>query len=145
MNTFQMKIQGILDGTYTIPQEDLNIEQRLWDRFYETEKLELTEDEEERIRKFKEYQRNYHREYYRKKLSKGKWTADRVYIPRTKESARHSQNKRQYNYRSKKCVYLGETLNFGTLTHRLFKIYGSWQEATAHAKLYLIKEGENNE
>jgi hypothetical protein len=146
MTSFQMKIQGILDGTYTIPQEDLKIEQRLWERQYVIEDIDLTEDEEERIRKFKEYQRNYHREYYRKKLAKGKWTVNRAYIPRTKESARRSQNKRQYNYRSKKCVYLGDTLNFGTLLHRLFKIYGNWPEATAHAKLYLIKDGdENNE
>lgn len=145
MTNFQLKIKGILDGTYIVPQSDINLENRLWERQYIIEDVNLTEDEEERIRKFKEYQREYHREYYRRKLSKGKWTADRAYISRTKESAHSSQNKRQYNYRSKKCVYLGETLNFGTLTHRLFKIYGSWPEATAHAKLYLIKEGENNE
>lgn len=144
MTSFQMKIQGILDGKYIISHSDIILENQLWERHYEAENL-TNEEKAEKIRKFKEYQREYHREYYRKKLAKGKWTADRAYIPRTKESARHSQNKRQYDYRSKKCVYLGETLNFGTLIHRLFKIYGSWPEATAHAKLYLIKEGENNE
>lgn len=141
-----MKIQGILDGKYIISQSEISLENRLWERQYDLEDIILTESEQNKIKKFKEYQREYHREYYRKKLAKGKWTADRAYIPRTKESARRSQNKRQYNYRSKKCVYLGETLNFGTLIHRLFKIYGSWPEATAHAKLYLIKDGdENNE
>ena len=45
MTKYQLRLKGIIDGTYTIPQEDLDIEQRLWDRFYEAEKLELTEDE----------------------------------------------------------------------------------------------------
>ena len=58
MTTFQKKIQGILEGTYTIPQEDLNLEQRLWDHFYDEEKLELTEDELTKIEKYKEKNKN---------------------------------------------------------------------------------------
>ena len=42
------------------------------------------------------------------------------------------------------CNYLGEEIKFGTLMHRLYKEYGNWPEATANAKLYLIKQEENS-
>ena len=141
---FQDRIKGILDGSYNLTPAEVNLERRLWERYVDLDEEKLS-NKEERLEKLKEYNREYHREYYRRKLAKGKWTADRAYIPRTEDSASKSQdksqnNKRQYNYRSKKCVYLGETLNFGTLIHRLFKIYGNWPEATAKAKLYLINQ-----
>lgn len=129
MTPFQLKIKGILDGTYTIPQEDLNIEQRLWDRFYDEEKLELTEEELTKIEKFKEYQRNYHREYYRKRLAKGK-------KPQQKTTPESTKN-RVKKYNSKICVYFGKEVKFGTLVQRLFKLYGSYPEATKKAKEYL--------
>lgn len=129
MNKFQLKLKGILDGTYTIPQEDLNVEQRLWDRFYEAEKLELTEDEEEKIRKFKEYQREYHREYYRRKLSKDKKPQEHTTPAGTKSRVK--------KYNSKICIYFGEEVKFGTLVQRLFKLYGSYPEAIKKAKEYL--------
>lgn len=129
MTTFQKKIQGILEGTYTIPQEDLNIEQRLWDRFYEAEKLELTEDKEERIRKFKEYQRNYHREYYRRKLAKDKKPQE--------HKTPVSTISRVKKYNSKICDYFGEEVKFGALVQRLFRLYGSYPEATKKAKEFL--------
>lgn len=131
MSTFQKKIQGILEGTYEISQEDINLEQRLWDRFYEAEKLELTEEEEERIRKFKEYQRNYHREYYRRKLAKNKKPQQQTTPEGTKSRVR--------KYNSKICIYFGEEVKFGTLVQRLFKLYGSYPEATKKAKEYLRK------
>ena len=129
MTPFQLKIKGILDGTYTIPQKDLNLEQRLWDRFYDAEKLELTEDELTKIEKFKEYQREYHREYYRRKLAKGKKPQEHT----TPESTKS----RVHKYNSKICFYFGEEVKFGTLVQRLFKLYGSYPEATKKAKEYL--------
>lgn len=137
--TFKEKLIGILDGSYNLTPAEVNLENKLWERWIDINEKKLT-NKEESLKRLKEYNREYHREYYRRKIAKGKWTADRAYIPRTESSASRSQNKRQYDYRNKKCVYLGETLNFGTLTHRLFKIYGSWPEATAKAKLYLIKQ-----
>ena len=131
MTTFQKKIQGILDGTYTIPQEDINLEQRLWDRFYDAEKLELTEEEKDKIEKYKEYQRDYHREYYRRKLAKGKKPQQST----TSESGKSRTKK----YNSKICDYLGEEVKLGTLVQRLFKLYGSYPQATAEAKKYLRK------
>lgn len=129
MTTFQLKLKGILDGTYIIPQKDLNVEQRLWERQYLIEDVNLTEDEEERIRKFKEYQRNYHCEYYRRKLAKGKKTQEHT----TPESTKNRVKK----YNSKICVYFGEEVKLGTLIQRLFKLYGSYPEATKRAKEYL--------
>ena len=131
MTPFQLKIKGILDGTYTIPQEDLKIEQRLWDRFYDAEKLELTEDELTKIEKFKEYQREYHREYYRRKLAKNKKPQEHT----TPESTKSRVKK----YNSKICDYFGQEVKLGTLIQRLFKLYGSYPEATKKAKEYLRK------
>lgn len=129
MTPFQKKIQGILEGTYTIPQEDINLEQGLWDRFYDAEKLELTEDELTKIEKFKEYQRNYHREYYRRKLAKGKKPQQQTTPTSTKSRVK--------KYNSKICIYYGEEVKFGTLVQRLFKLYGSYPEATKKAKEFL--------
>lgn len=129
MTPFQKKIQGILEGTYTMPQEDINLETRLWDRFYEAEKLELTEDEAERIRKYKEYQREYHREYYRRKLAKDKKPQEHT----TPESTKNRVKK----YNSKICIYQGSEVKLGTLIQRLFKLYGSYPEATKKAKEYI--------
>ena len=129
MTTFQKNIQGILDGTYTIPQEDISLENRLWERFYDAEKLELTEDEKNKIEKYKEYQREYHREYYRRKLAKGKKPQEHT----TSESTKSRVKK----YNSKVCVYQGSEVKFGTLVQRLFKLYGSYPEATKKAKEFL--------
>ena len=131
MNKFQLKIKGIIEGTYTMPQEDINLETRLWEHLYDIEKLELTEDEQSKIEKFKEYQRNYHREYYRRKLSKGKKPQQHTTSEGTK--------KRVKKYNSKLCYYFGEEVKFGTLVQRLFKLYGSYPKATAEAKKYLYK------
>lgn len=129
MTNFQLRLKGIIDGTYTIPQEDLNVEQRLWERFYDAEKLELTEDEKDKIEKYKEYQRNYHREYYRQKLAKGKKPQQQTTPAGTKSRVK--------KYNSKICIYHGEEVKFGTLVQRLFKLYGSYPQATAEAKNYL--------
>ena len=131
MTKFQLKIKGILEGTYTIPQEDLNLEQQLWERQYIIEDVNLTEDELTKIEKFKEYQRNYHREYYRRKLAKGKKPQQHTTSEGTK--------KRVKKYNSKICDYYGEEVKFGTLVQRLFKIYGSYPDATKKAKEFLHK------
>ena len=129
MTKFQLKLKGILDGTYTIPQEDLKIEQRLWDRFYGEEDVIIGNEEAERIRKYKEYQREYHREYYRRKLAKGKKPQEHTTPESTKGRVR--------KYNSKICVYFGKEVRLGTLVQRLFKLYGSYPEATKKAKEYL--------
>ena len=129
MTKFQLKLKGILDGTYMVPQQDINLENRLWERQYLIEDVSLTEDEEERIRKFKEYQRNYHREYYRRKLAKNKKPQEHT----TPESTKS----RVHKYNSKLCDYFGEEVKFGALVQRLFKIYGSYPEATKRAKEYI--------
>ena len=129
MTLFQKKIQGILDGTYIIPQKDLNLEQRLWDRFYGEEDVIIGNEEAEKIRKYKEYQRNYHREYYRRKLAKGK-------KPQQKTTPESTKN-RVHKYNSKICFYFGEEVKLGTLIQRLFKLYGSYPEATKKAKEFL--------
>ena len=131
MTNFQLKIKGILEGTYMIPQSDINLENRLWERQYIVEDVNLTEDEEERIRKFKEYQREYHREYYRRKLAKGKKPQEHTTPTNTKNRVK--------KYNSKICDYFGEEVKFGTLVQRLFKLYGSYPEATRKAKEYLRK------
>ena len=141
--TFKEKLIGILDGSYNLTPAEVNLENKLWERYVDLD-TENRFYKEESLEAMKEYQRNYHREYYRRKLAKGKWSADRAYIPRTESSASRSQNKRQYDYRNKMCNYLGEEIKFGTLIHRLFKVYGNWPEATAKAKLYLINTEENN-
>jgi len=129
MTNFQRKIKGILDGTYIIPQCDLNLENRLWMRHYSDEDADSDEDEEERIRKFKEYQREYHREYYRRKLAKGKKPQEHT----TPESTKSRVKK----YNSKVCIYMGKEVKLGTLIQRLFKLYGSYPEATKKAKEYI--------
>lgn len=131
MTNFQLKIKGIIDGTYTIPQEDINLENRLWERFYDAEKLELTEDELTKIEKLKEYQRNYHKEYYRRKLAKNKKPQQQTTPAGTKSRVK--------KYNSKICDYFGEEVKFGTLVQRLFKLYGSYPEATKKAKEFLRK------
>ncbi|MBO7731434.1 MAG: hypothetical protein J6S67_02745 [Methanobrevibacter sp.] len=130
MTKFQLKIQGILNGTYIIPQSDINLENRLWERHL-IEEVIIGNEEEERIRKFKEYQRNYHREYYRRKLSKGKKPQQQTTPKSTKSRVK--------KYNSKICDYLGEEVKFGTLVQRLFKLYGSYPEATKKAKEFLRK------
>lgn len=130
MTKFQLKILGILDGTYMVPQSDINLENRLWERQYLIEDINLNEKEEERIRKFKEYQRNYHREYYKRKLAKNKKPQEHT----TPESTKGRVKK----YNSKICDYFGEEVKFGALVQRLFKLYGSYPEATKKAKEYLV-------
>lgn len=148
--TFKEKIKGILDSSYNLTPAEVNLEQRLWERHYSTEDENIIICSEERIRELKEYNREYHREYYRRKLAKGKWTADRAYTTRTEGSVSRSQdksqnNKRQADYRNKLCNYLNETVKFGTLIHRFYKDFGSWSLATAEAKKYIIKQkGEEN-
>ena len=143
MTKFQEILKGIIDGSYNLTPAEVNLEQRLWMRYVDLDEEKLS-NKEENLEKMKEYNREYHREYYRRKVAKGKWTVDRAYTPRTKDSASRSQNKRQYDYRNKMCNYLGEEIKFGTLMHRLYKEYGNWPEATATAKLYLIKQEENS-
>ena len=128
MTKFQLKLKGILTGEYIIPQSDINLENRLWTRNYEDENL-TDEDKAERIRKFKEYQRNYHREYYHRKLAKGKKPQEHT-TPKSTKS-------RVHKYNSKICDYFGEEVKFGALVQRLFKIYGSYPEATKRAKEYI--------
>lgn len=131
MTKFQLKIQGILEGTYMVSQCDVNLENRLWERQYIIENVNLNEEEEERIRKLREYQRNYHREYYRRKLAKGKKPQEHTTPKSTKSRVK--------KYNSKVCDYFGEEVKFGTLVQRLFKLYGSYPEATKKAKEYLRK------
>lgn len=129
MTTFQKKIQGILEGTYMVPQCDLNLVNRLWERHYAIEDENLTEEKAEQLKKYKEYQRNYHREYYRRKLAKGKKPQEHT----TPESTKN----RVHKYNSKVCIYFGQEVKLGTLIQRLFKLYGSYPEATKKAKEYL--------
>lgn len=129
MTTFQKKIQGILEGTYMVPQCDVNLENRLWTRHYSEEYMSSDEEKEERIRKLKEYQREYHREYYHRKLAKGKKPQEHT----TPESTKS----RVHKYNSKVCIYFGEEVKFGALVQRLFKLYGSYPEATKKAKEYI--------
>lgn len=129
MTKFQKKIRAILAGEYMVPQQDVNLENMLWERQYLIEDVNLTEDEEERIRKYKEYQREYHREYYRRKLAKGKKPQEHT----TPESTKSRVKK----YNSKICIYFGEEVKLGALIQRLFKLYGSYPEATKRAKEYL--------
>lgn len=128
MTKFQLKLKGILDGTYIIPQCEINLEQRLWDRYLIEDEI-LTDEKAEKIRRYKEYQRNYHREYYRRKLAKGKKTQQQTTPENTKN--------RVHKYNSKVCIYFGEEVKLGTLIQRLFKLYGSYPEATKRAKEYL--------
>lgn len=111
-----------------IPQCDINLENRLWTRNYESENL-TDEEKAEKIRKLKEYQREYHREYYRRKLAKGKKPQQQT-TPKSTKS-------RVHKYNSKACNYFGEEVKFGALVQRLFKIYGSYPEATKRAKEYI--------
>ena len=129
MTLFQKKIQGILEGTYMVSQSDVNLEQRLWERHYGEEDVIIGNEEEERIRKYKEYQREYHREYYRRKLAKGKKPQEHTTPESTKGRVR--------KYNSKICDYFGQEVKLGTLIQRLFKLYGSYPEATKKAKEYL--------
>ena len=130
MTTFQKKIQGILEGTYIIPQQDINIENRLWERQYVEEYENITDKEKaEQLKKYREYQREYHREYYRRKLAKGKKPQEHTTPENTKS--------RVHKYNSKVCIYFGKEVKFGTLVQRLFKLYGSYPEATKKAKEYL--------
>lgn len=129
MTTFQLKIKGILEGTYIVPQQEINLENRLWERQYSIEDESLTEEKAEKIKKYKEYQREYHREYYRRKLAKNKKPQEHT----TPESTKGRVKK----YNSKICIYFGEEVKLGTLIQRLFKLYGSYPEATKRAKEYL--------
>ena len=129
MTKFQLRLKGILEGTYMVPQQDINLENRLWERQYLIEDVNLTEDEAEKIKKYKEYQREYHREYYRRKLAKGKKPQEHTTPESTKGRVR--------KYNSKVCIYFGKEVKLGTLIQRLFKLYGSYPEATKRAKEFL--------
>ena len=132
MTPFQLKIKGILAGEYIIPQCEINLEDRLWSRQYVEEYENITDKEKaEQLKKYKEYQREYHREYYRRKLAKGKKPQEHT----TPESTKGRVKK----YNSKVCIYFGKEVKLGTLIQRLFKLYGSYPEATKRAKEYLCE------
>lgn len=112
-----------------VPQQDINLENRLWMRHYVDDENPTDEEKAEKIRKLKEYQRNYHREYYHRKLAKGKKPQEHT-TPKSTKS-------RVHKYNSKLCDYFGEEVKFGALVQRLFKLYGSYPEATKRAKEYI--------
>ena len=136
--TYITKIREILDGTYSLTEEEKSLIDQIWHNrivllwAIDTE-LEPTEEESEAKRKMAEYQHEYYVTHRKKQSTKNKIVdmSDRAI------KARASMAK----LRSRLCLYEGETIKYSTLQARLHNKLGySWPDAKKIADEALIKE-----
>lgn len=130
------KIKGILNSTYNLTSEELELEEKIWsDRVIycwgiDTE-VEPTEEQEEAKRKMAEYQHEYYVTHRKKQSTKVMDMSDRAVKSRASMA----------KLRSRLCLYEGEQLKYSTLQARLHNKLGySWSDAKIIADSCLIKE-----
>lgn len=130
------KIKGILNNTYNLTSEELELEDQLWhDRIVllwsiDTE-VEPTEEQEEAKRKMAEYQHEYYVTHRKKQSTKVMDMSDRAVKSRAIMT----------KLRNRLCLYDGETIKYGTLQARLHNKLGySWADAKKICDESLIKE-----
>lgn len=127
------KINGILNNTYELTQEEIALEDKIWsDRIIQCfgidTEVEPTEKEAEAKRKFKAYQHEYYITH-RKKSTKVMDMSD-ISIKRRASMAK---------LRNRLCEYDGEQIKYGTLLQRLHNKLGySFPDAKKIADKYLI-------
>lgn len=129
------KIRGILNNTYELTQDEIDLEEKIWsDRVVycwdiDTE-LAPTEEQSEAKKKQAEYMHQYYITH-RKKSTKVLIMTD------TAIKNRATMTK----LRNRLCSYEGETVKYGTLMARMHNKLGySWPDAKKIADESLIKE-----
>lgn len=129
------KIRGILNNTYELTQDEIDLEEKIWsDRVVycwdiDTE-LAPTEEQSEAKKKQAEYMHHYYITH-RKKSTKVLIMTD------TAIKNRATMTK----LRNRLCSYEGETVKYGTLMARMHNKLGySWPDAKKIADESLIKE-----
>lgn len=130
------KIRRILNNNYSLTQEEIELEDKIWSNriIYcwgiDTE-LEPTEEESEAKRKMAEYQHEYYVTHRKKPSTKVMDTSDRAVKGRATMA----------KLRSRLCLYEGETIKYSTLQARLHNKLGySWPDAKKIADECIIKE-----
>ena len=136
MNNMIDKIRKIIKGIYELTHEEIEKEDQLWhDRIVllwaiDTE-VEPTEEQSEAKKKMAEYQHEYYVTHRKKQSTKVMDMSDRAV------NNRASMTK----YRSRLCLYEGETVKYGTLLARIHNKLGySWADAKKIADECIIKE-----
>lgn len=130
------KIHRILDNTYSLSQEELELENALWHNrivqcWHIDTEVEPTEEQEEAKRKMAEYQHEYYVTHRKKQSTKVMDMSDRAVKSRASMA----------KLRSRLCLYEGEQLKYSTLQARLHNKLGySWADAKIIADSCLIKE-----
>ena len=130
------KIRAIIKGTYSLTQEEIDLEDKIWhDRVVllwsiDTE-VEPTEEQEAAKRKMAEYQHEYYVTHRKKQSTKVMDMSERAIKSRASMA----------KLRSRLCLYEGEQLKYSTLQARLHNKLGySWANAKIIADSCLIKE-----
>lgn len=117
-----------MEGTYTLSYEDKRKERQIWE--YCIVDSQFTDEEKKaKYEEFKKYSSEYHKRRY------AMMKAEKGLTVRKREPGKGASRAKKHN--SRICDYFGEEVKFGTLIQRLFKLYGSYPEATLEAKKYL--------
>lgn len=130
------KIRGILNNTYSLTQEEIELEDKIWHErivllwAIDTE-VEPTEEESEAKKKMAEYQHEYYVTHRKKQSTKVMDMSERAVKGRANMA----------KLRSRLCIYEGEQLKYSTLQARLHNKLGySWPDAKKIADECIIKE-----
>lgn len=126
-----MNIAGILNNTYSLTQEEIELEDQLWhNRILQCWKIDIeyehTESKTEAKRKLAEYNHQYYITH-RKKPKK------EVIMTETAIKNRATMAK----LRNRLCLYEGEEVKYGTLMARIHKLGYSWPDAKKIADEHL--------
>jgi hypothetical protein len=130
------KIRGILNNTYNLTQEEIDLEDKIWHNMIVhcwgiDVEAEPTEEQSEAKRKQKEYMHEYYITHRKKQTTKIMDMSSRAIKSRATMA----------KFRNRICVYEGEKLKYGTLLMRLHNKMGySFHDAKLIADECLIKD-----
>lgn len=131
-----MNIAGILNNTYSLSQEEIDLEEKIWSNRVtycwgiDTE-LEPTEEQSEAKQRQKEYMHEYYITHRKKQTTKIMDMSERAIKSRATMA----------KFRNRICEYEGEKVKYGTLMARMHNKLGySWSEAKKIADDHLIKK-----
>lgn len=129
------KIRGILNNTYNLTQEEIDLEDKIWHNMIvhcwgiDTE-AEPTEKEDAAKRKQKEYMHEYYITHRKKQTTKIMDMSERAIKSRATMA----------KFRNRLCSYEGEKIKYGTLLMRLHNKMGySFHDAKLIADECIIK------
>jgi len=128
------KIYGIIRGTYSLTQEEIDLEDKIWHNMIVhywgiDAESEPTKSESEAKQKLAEYNHQYYITH-RKKPKK------EVIMTETAIKNRATMTK----LRNRLCLYEGEEVKYGTLMARMHNKLGySWPDAKKIADEHLLK------